>query len=566
MYEPIILTHKLDVVTRISTRESDQFACFQDIGNTRSTQEDTMSFQRLRVKDLSPEGDAVLSSEKISERLWSTYFLLNMRKFPRGGSTATTTVYDGVGNFITATVGDSSIFAAIFNEETNEFIDVLRLNSVTHKPLNPSEMIRINQCGGLIHRGRLNGKLAISRAFGDDALRTSGVCAEPTIDKIHVNQILQRLKISVNPNKIKIWVIAVTDGFTDAAGQRQTKECHEDYLRAKLKKHNPSGRLSPLVTAEKLVQEAMRGSSDNITIAIQIVTLETSPFWISIFDGHGKTPAVSNYLADNAHLQFISQCLLKEEQYAAQLESVSKNQEKYYRDNGKQVANTPLSFMPEEHACHLHISSCSYGLMLDIINKDKKTEDEIKVEKPSNVPQTTLREPQVRVTHRVERESPPKRPAQKGVPNPGIVLKGLISPGQYVLLPKEIQNIIYKNPYVVRQLMQNCKMKDSHLIELTDTVLSDLCYHSNTIEYFVWNAGVSFDCILKLWASESNNDLRKLILNSKEMIAKLLTIHELSFEDLIELRAEGIENLLQKDAEEDASWVMLNSSGSVSVS
>ena len=39
--------------------------------------------------------------------------------------------------------------------------------SVDHKPDNPTELKRIENSGNFVTEGRINGRLALSRAFGD---------------------------------------------------------------------------------------------------------------------------------------------------------------------------------------------------------------------------------------------------------------------------------------------------------------------------------------------------------------------------------------------------------------
>ena len=55
--------------------------------------------------------------------------------------------------------------------------------SVDHKATDPGEIERIKAGGGMILGDRVGGSLAVTRAFGDHALKSEGVTAKPTINK-----------------------------------------------------------------------------------------------------------------------------------------------------------------------------------------------------------------------------------------------------------------------------------------------------------------------------------------------------------------------------------------------
>ena len=65
-----------------------------------------------------------------------------------------------------------------------------------HKPTNPDERARIEQAGGHVTQGRVNGQLAVSRALGDFELKNRDdldptkqlVSPEPIMDVIERNQ------------------------------------------------------------------------------------------------------------------------------------------------------------------------------------------------------------------------------------------------------------------------------------------------------------------------------------------------------------------------------------------
>ena len=55
--------------------------------------------------------------------------------------------------------------------------------SCDHRPNDPNEVTRIKSQGGIIFDGRVGGSLAITRAFGDHALKKDGVIPNPFINK-----------------------------------------------------------------------------------------------------------------------------------------------------------------------------------------------------------------------------------------------------------------------------------------------------------------------------------------------------------------------------------------------
>lgn len=53
--------------------------------------------------------------------------------------------------------------------------------SVDHKGDDPTEMERVKMDGGIVLEGRVGGSLAVSRAFGDYALKNEGVICTPYV-------------------------------------------------------------------------------------------------------------------------------------------------------------------------------------------------------------------------------------------------------------------------------------------------------------------------------------------------------------------------------------------------
>ena len=55
--------------------------------------------------------------------------------------------------------------------------------SQDHKATEQSEVDRIRNGGGIVMENRVGGSLAVTRAFGDHALKRDGVTAKPFINK-----------------------------------------------------------------------------------------------------------------------------------------------------------------------------------------------------------------------------------------------------------------------------------------------------------------------------------------------------------------------------------------------
>jgi YD repeat-containing protein len=312
------------------------FGYFETYGG-RGTQEDALAWHVLSQSDLSSKGASEqLTPTEIGHRLWTSYQILDTPDL-QSGTTAATTVYDGKGNFITATLADAASFAVVYDKAGNA-LGVTRLNSVTHKPSDPDEKARIEAAGGFIMfwgTHRVDGNLAVSRAIGDNngQLKEHGVCSEATIDITNADKIASDLGIT--PENVGfIQVINTCDGFTDGSGANtQSKKNHEDYLFNILKNLESPGNMAQDELAKTLSLQALTdGSRDNVSVAVQTITSQTPPVFIGVYDGHGGIEA-SCKVADNIGRVFKEQCALTLEQYAQQDLSVVTKKAIYERDN-----------------------------------------------------------------------------------------------------------------------------------------------------------------------------------------------------------------------------------------
>lgn len=250
-------------------------------------------------------------------------------KYLTKGSTASTTVFDGKGNLLTATLADAAAFAAVYDKE-GKVLGVVRLNSITHKatwdvhPISGrTEVERLQALGGDVWAGRVNG-LAVSRAIGDHALKSNNdqklIASDAQIDITNVDTILEQLGIE-SSNVGKIQVITTCDGFTEGADNEKLD--HATYLKNCLS-GQPWGLRSEKDIAAHLVAAAKKsGSRDNLSVAVQ--TLTNRPVFLGVYDGHGGN-TVARYIADNIGKRFEQQCDLSNEAYAAQELSADKSE------------------------------------------------------------------------------------------------------------------------------------------------------------------------------------------------------------------------------------------------
>jgi len=327
--------------------KSQGFEYYETKGH-RNSQEDALAWHVLpadAVLDLSPED--------IGYRLWTAYRLLDKSMLEQAskyqaGTTASTTVYDGRGNLITATLADAVAFAAIYDSQ-NKIRHVIRLNQVTHSPQNPDECKRLKNIEGSSYHasaGKIyagDSYLRVSRAIGDATFKHMA-CSDASID-ITTTAELAALAGIEETDIGCIKIITTCDGFTepvdteDRKKERTPEEMkveHEKYLLAKLRDYQKETRSVTL--PEFLAEAAITDqSADNISVSIQTLPgpkEEPLALLQGVYDGHGGAQ-VSTFVAKNMGACFLAQCRLTPEQYAAQALSVMKFPDIYQRDNPK---------------------------------------------------------------------------------------------------------------------------------------------------------------------------------------------------------------------------------------
>jgi serine/threonine protein phosphatase PrpC len=148
-----------------------------------------------------------------------------------------------------ANVGDSRVVLSVDGNATNLTSD--------HKPTREDEKQRIEQAGGWVHKGRLGGILAVSRAFGDSAYKTY-----PSDDLWGAHQQLisrpgvQVLEIADDFE----FVIIASDGLWDVL----PSELAVNYVRRRLAYHGDVQR----ATTELITKAEELGTGDNVSAVI----------------------------------------------------------------------------------------------------------------------------------------------------------------------------------------------------------------------------------------------------------------------------------------------------------
>ena len=89
--------------------------------------------------------------------------------------------------------------------------------SVDHKASDPLEIDRIKAAGGIVIDERVGGSLAVARAFGDYALKSEGVTAQPYVRKHFLRPYDKH-------------IIIATDGVWDVlSDQVAVDHCKDEY-------------------------------------------------------------------------------------------------------------------------------------------------------------------------------------------------------------------------------------------------------------------------------------------------------------------------------------------------
>lgn len=131
-----------------------------------------------------------------------------------------------------------------------------------HKPVSANEKMRIEECGGYVYDGYLNGQLNVARALGDwhmEGMKGQDggpLSAEPELMKTRLTEEDE-------------FLIMGCDGIWDVFRSQNAV----DFARRRLQEHN-----DPLTCCKDLVDEALkRKSSDNLAVVVVCFQLKPPP-------------------------------------------------------------------------------------------------------------------------------------------------------------------------------------------------------------------------------------------------------------------------------------------------
>eukprot|EP00760_Papus_ankaliazontas_P002878 PhM_4_TR11312/c1_g1_i1/m.99429 len=150
-----------------------------------------------------------------------------------------------------------------------------------HKPTNPSESQRITSAGAMVSNGRVNGDLAVSRAFGDAPYKTPGLPPAAQAVSVVPDYTTHRIKAGD-------FVVLACDGVFES---NFTNEQVVAYVGKELASHGDVA----LATARVIDEALRRGSKDNISCII---------VWRK--DVAGVTAPVTNHYSIPGEVQFTS--------------------------------------------------------------------------------------------------------------------------------------------------------------------------------------------------------------------------------------------------------------------
>lgn len=201
----------------------------------------------------------------------------------RSGCTGTGVVISQDGTLNAAFLGDSPVVIFTHDPKTGDV--TARKISRDHHASISSEKEKVEDAGGQVHaNGRVDGRLMLSRAFGDAGI--TGVLRTPEFARAD-------LKKDIDAGR-DVYVMVGSDGAFE--GTR-----HRAYI-APLKQaiaEGETGSLSAIFAAFAY----QNGSYDNITAAIyKIPAQQDSDLFIAIADGHGGKAAAEKVI-DRFELQ-----------------------------------------------------------------------------------------------------------------------------------------------------------------------------------------------------------------------------------------------------------------------
>jgi len=216
------------------------------------------------------------------------------QKFKDSGSTGSIAIITKDNKLVVGQLGDSPVIVYIQDGNTG----AITAHELTkdHSPKNRQEASRIERDGGFVGKGnRLNGDLAISRAFGDERHQGRGISHEPEIYSHDLNQYMK------DPNA-KVWVVVASDGITDnvkPAGYADVIKNNgtQQIPQAMVKKSKDY--YNQIIPQGNDVRHNI--TSDNLTATVvEVKRGDTQSHIVGVFDGHGADGAAASRTVNNA--------------------------------------------------------------------------------------------------------------------------------------------------------------------------------------------------------------------------------------------------------------------------
>jgi len=247
-------------------RNSSFFAVYDGHGGQECVQFIRLNLHRYLVESFAAKGGLDHATQvmfDINESLKHTFLEVDRRYIELAkkgdgghecGSTAVAVCIVGAWLWC-ANVGDSR---AVLCREGKAI-----LLSLDHKPDRADEIARIQAAGGFVTFGRVMGRLAITRAFGDlDCQAAPSLLGNGNGEKVIVAEPEVRLE-RITPQDE--FLLIACDGLFDVFSTQDAV----DFVRAHMATM-PPGEQDPKSTARAIVHEAIneRGSRDNVTAMV----------------------------------------------------------------------------------------------------------------------------------------------------------------------------------------------------------------------------------------------------------------------------------------------------------
>lgn len=190
----------------------------------------------------------------------------------RSGATGTGVVISRDGKLNAAFLGDSPVVIFTHDKATGDV--TARKITRDHHAAIASEKEKVEDAGGHVHaNGRVDGRLMLSRAFGDAGI--AGVLRTPEF-------VLADLKKDIDAGR-DVYVMVASDGLFDNLRPRAYAAPLKQALA-----EGKAGSLSDIFTA--LAYHT--GSADNLTAALyKLQAKQDSDIFIALSDGHGGKAA-----------------------------------------------------------------------------------------------------------------------------------------------------------------------------------------------------------------------------------------------------------------------------------